>query len=406
MKDELWLKKIKARLEDYDEPLPLSSGWERLERELEQPVPVLVPRHRDNRRWWWAAAAVALLLLLPAGWWLYTPVSEEAGPADVPLLAQQTPVEEALPVKVEDEVPTRVQNSVHRVQELIVIVEEHVEIEEYSVQDGVQAPVQERVQEERQEAPRDVRPDVVKRKRTSLDVPAPPQRKKRGEGWSLALAMGGGSLNGATRSGGMADMVYASAGNLNELNATTSGMVASVPSGRKVVYVNGQPAIKEQQKQLVVTSTDHKQPLSFGLSVRKGLPYGLSVESGLMYTYLASDIRYQDGSSIKQKLHYVGVPLRLNWSFVERNGFNLYLSAGGAVEKCVYGKVGTEKYTVDPLQLSVMGAVGAQYNLSRRVGIYVEPGISYYFDDGDAVETIRKEHPGTFTLQAGIRLTY
>ena len=86
--------------------------------------------------------------------------------------------------------------------------------------------------------------------------------------------------------------------------------------------------------------------------------------------------------------------------------FSVYLTAGGAIEKCVYGKLGDEKQTVDPVQLSVLGALGAQYNLSRRWGLYVEPGISYYFDDGSKVQTIRKERPCSFTLQAGLRLTY
>ena len=34
----------------------------------------------------------------------------------------------------------------------------------------------------------------------------------------------------------------------------------------------------------------------------------------------------------------------------------------------MYGKIGTESETVKPVQLSVMGAVGAQYNISNRVG--------------------------------------
>lgn len=69
------------------------------------------------------------------------------------------------------------------------------------------------------------------------------------------------------------------------------------------------------------------------------------------------------------------------------------------MEKCVYGKIGSESETVKPLQFSVMGAVGAQYNISRRVGVYVEPGVSYFFDDGSDVQTIRKENPCNFTLQ-------
>ena len=54
-------------------------------------------------------------------------------------------------------------------------------------------------------------------------------------------------------------------------------------------------------------------------------------------------------------------------------------------------KIGTESETVKPVQLSVMGAVGAPYNISNRVGLYVEPGVSYFFDDGSSIQTIRKE---------------
>ena len=76
------------------------------------------------------------------------------------------------------------------------------------------------------------------------------------------------------------------------------------------------------------------------------------------------------------------------------------------VEKCVYGKLGSEKETVKPLQFSVSGAVGAQLNATKRVGVYVEPGVAYYFDDGSDIQTIRKENPFNFNIQAGIRLTY
>ena len=51
---------------------------------------------------------------------------------------------------------------------------------------------------------------------------------------------------------------------------------------------------------------------------------------------------------------------------MDTKNFTMYVSAGGAIEKCVYGKIGTESETVKPVQLSVMGAVGAQYNISNR----------------------------------------
>ena len=65
-----------------------------------------------------------------------------------------------------------------------------------------------------------------------------------------------------------------------------------------------------------------------------------------------------------------------------------------------------KKETVKPLQFSVSGAVGAQVNATKRLGIYVEPGVAYYFDDGSDIQTIRKENPFNFNIQAGIRLTY
>ncbi len=60
------------------------------------------------------------------------------------------------------------------------------------------------------------------------------------------------------------------------------------------------------------------------------------------------------------------------------------------IEKCVYGKLGSEKETVKPLQFSVSGAVGVQLNATKRIGIYMEPGVAYFFDDGSSVQTIRK----------------
>lgn len=189
-----------------------------------------------------------------------------------------------------------------------------------------------------------------------------------------------------------------------DLSSTANGIV-TIPDGQELVFKDGMPYLQRHKKR--IADIDHKQPLNFGISVRKNLAKGFSVESGLTYTYLASDVRYEGSSEkISQKLHYIGIPVRANWNFVNTKNFAMYVSAGGAIEKCVYGKIGTESETVKPVQLSVMGAVGAQYNINDRVGLYVEPGVSYFFDDGSSIQTIRKENPCNFTLQAGIRLTY
>ena len=41
----------------------------------------------------------------------------------------------------------------------------------------------------------------------------------------------------------------------------------------------------------------------------------------------------------------------------------------------------------------------------RNVGVYVEPGVSYYFDDRSTLSTIYKEKPLNFNLNLGVRYT-
>ena len=98
--------------------------------------------------------------------------------------------------------------------------------------------------------------------------------------------------------------------------------------------------------------------------------------------------------------------MKTNWNFLDKKHVTLYVSAGGQIEKCVYGKLGSEKVTVKPVQFSIMGGVGAQFNVTHRLGIYVEPGVAYFFNDDSDVQTIRKEHPFNFNMQAGVRFTY
>lgn len=180
--------------------------------------------------------------------------------------------------------------------------------------------------------------------------------------------------------------------------------IIRIPDNQIVYVKEGVPYVKNTDD---VVDIKHRQPVSFGLSVRKGLAKGFSVETGVTYTLLSSDVQLAGNQHrIDQKLHYIGIPVRANWNFYDKNRFTLYVAAGGMVEKCVYGKLGGEQLTINPLQFSVAGAVGAQFNATKHVGIYVEPGVSYFFDDGSSVQTIRKETPCNFNLQAGVRFTY
>ena len=150
----------------------------------------------------------------------------------------------------------------------------------------------------------------------------------------------------------------------------------------------------------------HRQPLSFGLTVRREFPHGLSLESGAVYTLLSSEVTPAPGASaIDQRLHFIGVPLRMNWDFFERNRFSLYIGMGGMVEKCIAARLGGRKVRESAVQWSAAAAVGAQYRLGDVVGLYFEPDLSYYFTRTD-LRTARTNSPLTFTLRLGARFSF
>lgn len=175
------------------------------------------------------------------------------------------------------------------------------------------------------------------------------------------------------------------------------------------------------QGKSVKTEYKHRLPVRVGLNVAYRLTDRLSVESGVSYTRLSSDMK--DGtkdnySSGSQKLDYIGVPLNVKYRAFAYRRLSLYASAGLLTEKCVSGKATheyvisgekkkreTEDVAAKPWQLSVNAALGAQFDVLRNVGVYVEPGVSYYFDDRSPLSTIYKEKPLNFNLNLGVRYT-
>lgn len=175
------------------------------------------------------------------------------------------------------------------------------------------------------------------------------------------------------------------------------------------------------QGKSVKTEYKHRLPVRVGLNVAYRLTDRLSVESGVSYTRLSSDMK--DGtkdnySSGSQKLDYIGVPLNVKYRAFGYRRLSVYASAGLLTEKCVSGKT-THEYVISgekkkheaedvaakPWQLSVNAALGAQFDVLRNVGVYVEPGVSYYFDDRSPLSTIYKEKSLNFNLNLGVRYT-
>lgn len=157
----------------------------------------------------------------------------------------------------------------------------------------------------------------------------------------------------------------------------------------------------------------HNMPIRGGLSVAYQLSSKWSVQMGLTYSYLASDITttyINRTEETKQRLHYLGLPLTASYTVVGNEHWSAYLTAGGMAEKLVKGQRKNDatnsvsSVSEHRLQWSVKAAAGAAYRFTPQLSIYVEPGVSHYFDNHSGVVNVYKDRPTTFTLDMGVRV--
>ncbi|WP_213277636.1 porin family protein [Chryseobacterium indologenes] len=174
------------------------------------------------------------------------------------------------------------------------------------------------------------------------------------------------------------------------------------------------------QSQPVKARIRHKVPVTFGLSLYYNLGKRWGIGTGLNYTKLASELHSgTENNYIKgdQTVHYIGIPVQVNYNVIQKGRFTGYITGGALVEKPVSGSVTTtyvvndeikdsskERLDHKPLQFSVNTAVGFQLKVIDKVGIYAEPGIGYHFKEENAPNTIYKEKPFHFNMKFGIRV--
>ena len=155
----------------------------------------------------------------------------------------------------------------------------------------------------------------------------------------------------------------------------------------------------------------HHAPVSVGLQVAFGIAPRLSLSTGLVYTRTSSDFYPYAPSSnynVHQVLHYVGIPVGLNYEFWQSGGFHAYVMAGAEADYNVKNDtdedgVKKEDAKRDRVQFSGKASLGAQYDITPKVGLYIEPGAKYYFDNGSHVENTFKDKKLNFNLQFGLR---
>jgi hypothetical protein len=165
----------------------------------------------------------------------------------------------------------------------------------------------------------------------------------------------------------------------------------------------------------------HSFPLTFGISTTYGLTDHWLLRSGLVYTLLSSEwasvLEYVSES--RRRLHFIGLPLGVDYSIGDWGRISFYGGVGMLVEYNIYGDVYTRYYRngvesfyaghvvrMSELLYSINLRLGASYPLYGALGLYIEGGGEYYFANGSVVRTIRTDHPFHVSLQAGLRVGF
>ena len=116
-------------------------------------------------------------------------------------------------------------------------------------------------------------------------------------------------------------------------------------------------------------------------------------------------------SDIKNTLHYVGIPVNVYYNIVDGTKVKFYAYAGGAVEKGISNvyrigrSEGDIRYheSVKGVQASAGAGFGVEFTLADKLGLYVNPGLRYYFDCGQPV-SIRTQQPLMMNFEIGFRV--
>lgn len=427
LKDK-WINDIRNRMEDYSEPLP-AGLWEKIDSEIS--APKVIPLWK---RWQSVAAAAVVVIAvstISVWYWGNDKSLKDANLAGVTNIENDENIEQlsdliedgiiknpeaTVQVTADNAVAEKlkpVSGKVHSENEIMTLSsfeQQAIDNDEVKKEDKETPKTEENVRS------KEKRINMMKADRETLKrnasymAMAGEKRKSGRNDLELGVMAGNIPYSSSNSFGGMSRLSSAPK-SLSSVNNSVVGEISDASATYSQVLFNNMD--KE-----TYTDVKHHVPVTVGVSVKWNLNDKWALESGLNYTYLYSELRSGANSYIedKQKLHYVGIPLKVQRSIWNNSIFSLYTSAGGMMEKCVSGTVETvyvdgntkknqerEDLDVKPLQFSVLASLGVQANFNKHLSLYLEPGMIYYFDDNTDILTIRKDKPFNFNLQLGLR---
>ena len=399
MKEE-WTDKLRRKLDGH-KTAPPAGLWEGISNEMGLDA-TPAPQPAITRKLYWVAAAMVLALIGFFALYDFDDAKPQLEAKGEITIKSSTPEERMIPEERTIPLKSKVTytSAIQTKPSLLAMADtQQVVIEKSNSQEAVgELPVDSTAEStephvEPEQIKRNYLPDVIEPAVTASSAESSSK-------WTIGLAGSNGLLLAANdyASSTMTNPVYHDSyhGEYGNIEDSYSGVNAN----EKSYNLNNLPFYS-----LADIVSKHHIPVRFGLSIQYQLNNRLSLLSGINYSYLKSEFNIPLYNKFyNQELSYLGLPIGVSWKIWSTEKINIYLAGGALIEKCIKAEGSDGDIRPRPWQWSVNAAAGAEYNVTRLLGLYLEPSLGYYFDDGTKLEHYYKEHPLAPSIQFGIRL--
>lgn len=164
---------------------------------------------------------------------------------------------------------------------------------------------------------------------------------------------------------------------------------------------------------------DYRSPFIIGVRGNVSVSKRVSLESGLNYALLPQTITFDDGGIrdvMRVDQHFIGVPVLVNYAFVQRKRFSMYSSQGLIIEKGIAAfetqttyqgedQLSQEKTRGDApgIQGALTFGLGADYKIGKLLSLYMQPSVSSWLINHQVGRNVRNHQLLWPNLQMGVR---
>ena len=178
------------------------------------------------------------------------------------------------------------------------------------------------------------------------------------------------------------------------------------------------PGGNAEFEEILGSGSTYGVPFSLGIGVRFYVTPRLSIGTGLDYSLLTRTFTgsyWGTAGTVSHTVQYIGIPVRLYYDILTSDRINFYAYGGGEAELCIgnnYRLFGTPDIVrnigegTNTILPSVNVGVGVEFRVGRRIGLYLDPGVNYYFPGNQQPRSIRTDKPLMLNFDAGLRFNF